>query len=104
MDARENSIQCAIRDLNAGVYKSQRAAARAYGLPRTTLRDRVNGATSRAIAHQNEQRLTPEQEQFLVDWILEEDARGYPPPHARAREMAHQILRINSDLKPVGNQ
>jgi len=42
----------------------------------------------RAIAYQNEQRLTHEQEQFLVEWIPEEDARGYPPPHARASEMA----------------
>ena len=102
MDTRENSIQCAIRDFNAGVYKSQRAAARAYGIAPSTLNDRLNGAASRAIAHQYEQRLTPEQEQFLVEWILEEHARGYPPPHARAREMANRILRINGDLNPVG--
>ena len=102
MDARELAIQYAIRDFNTGVYKSQRAAARAYGIARSTLRDRLQGATSRAIAHQYEQRLTPEQEQFLVEWILEEHARGYPPPHARAREMASRILRMNGDLNLVG--
>jgi hypothetical protein len=46
--------------------------------------------------------LTPEQETFLVQWILEEDARAFPPSHARAREMANRILRMNGDHTPVG--
>ncbi|PZD36703.1 transposase-like protein, partial [Pyrenophora tritici-repentis] len=48
------------------------------------------------------QRLTPEQEDFLVQWILEEEARAFPPSHARAREMANRILRMNGDHRPVG--
>ena len=71
MDARDNIIQSAICDLNSGIYKSQRAAAKAYGIPASTLRDRINGVTNKRISHQNQQRLTPEQESFLVDWILE---------------------------------
>ena len=42
------------------------------------------------------------QEEFLVDWILKEDARACPPSHARAREMANRILRMNGDSQPVG--
>ncbi|KAF2006213.1 hypothetical protein P154DRAFT_255410 [Amniculicola lignicola CBS 123094] len=57
----------------------------------------LSGTTSRRASHQHRQRLTLLQEGFLVDWILEEDARGYPPPHARAREMANRILRVNGD-------
>ncbi|OCK83951.1 hypothetical protein K432DRAFT_289973, partial [Lepidopterella palustris CBS 459.81] len=38
-------------------------------------------------------RLTPLQEELIADWILEEDARGYPPTHARAQEMASRLLR-----------
>jgi hypothetical protein len=102
MDAREAALQSAISDLNTGVYSSQRAAAKAYGIPRSTLSTRLNGVTNRRISHQHRQRLTPLQEDFLVDWILEEDARGYPPPHARAREMANRILRMNGDAQPVG--
>ena len=102
MDAREQTLQLAIRDLNAGLYTSQRAAAKAYGIPQSTLLTRISGTTSRRASHQHRQRLTPLQEDFLVDWILEEDARGYPPPHARAREMANRILRMNGDEQPVG--
>ena len=46
--------------------------------------------------------MTPEQEEFLVRWILEEDARAFPPSHARAREMANRILTMNGDDNPVG--
>jgi hypothetical protein len=41
-----------------------------------------------AIAHYRQQRLTPEQEDFLVKWILEEDTRSQPPSHAHVGEMA----------------
>jgi hypothetical protein len=102
MDAREHAIQSAITDLNTGLYSSQRAAAKAYGIPLSTLHGRLRGATSSALSHQHQQRLTPAQEDFLVDWILDEDARACPPSHARAREMANRILRMNGDHQPVG--
>jgi hypothetical protein len=102
MDSRETAIELAIQDYYAGVYKSQRAAAKAYGVPRTTFQDRLKGKPNRATAHQHQQRLSPEQEEFLVQWILDEDARACPPSHARAREMATQILRMNGDYDPIG--
>jgi len=102
MDPREQAISQALSDLSTGIYTSRRAAARAYGVPESTLRNRLGGATSSALSHQHQQRLTPLQEDFLVEWILEEDARGYPPPHARARKMANRILRMNGDTQPVG--
>ena len=102
MDSREEAISRALSDLSTGIYTSKRAAAKAYGIPESTLRYRLGGAISSTLSHQHQQRLTPEQEDFLVEWILEEDARGYPPPHARAREMANRILRMNGDTQPVG--
>lgn len=102
MDARELSIQSAIRDFNAGIYPSQRAAAKAYNIPAPTLSARIRGATDSRTSHQHQQRLSPTQEEFLVEWILEEDARACPPSHARAREMANRILRMNGDQQPVG--
>ncbi|KAF2277128.1 uncharacterized protein EI97DRAFT_351311, partial [Westerdykella ornata] len=53
---------------------SQRKAASSYGIPESTLRGRLRGQQPHATAHQNQQRLTPEQEAFLVDWILDEDS------------------------------
>jgi len=66
------------------VYSSKKAAAAAYNIPRSTFIDRINGRTNARASHANQQRLTPLQEKFLANWILEEDARGYPPSHARA--------------------
>jgi hypothetical protein len=104
MDARELSIQSAIRDLESGVYTSQRAAAKAWGVPRSTLQDRLDGRQPRAIAHQHQQRLSLEQEEFLVDWILDEDSRAQPPSHARVREMAARILRLGGDHDTLGQR
>ncbi|KAG9189954.1 CENP-B protein [Alternaria panax] len=102
MDARELALQSAIADLTSGVYTSQRKAAQAWGVPRSTLQERLNGRQPNAIAHSNQQRLTPEQERLLVDWILKEDSRAQPPSRPRVREIATQILRMNGDNEPLG--
>ena len=102
MDAREHAIQSAISDLTTGLFSSQRAAAKAYSISQSTLSMQLRGVTTSSLSHQHQQRLTPQQEDFLVEWILEEDARAYPPSHARVQEMANQILHINSDDRPIG--
>jgi hypothetical protein len=104
MDAREHAIKSAIRNLESGVYTSQRAAAKAWGVPRSTLQYRLAGQQPHAIAHQHQQRLSPEQEEFLVDWIPDEDARAQPPPHARVREMATRLLQLGGDHDPLGQR
>ncbi|UPX10142.1 uncharacterized protein EKO05_0000813 [Ascochyta rabiei] len=104
MDPREVAIQSAIADLNSGVFTSQRQAAKAYSVPRSTIQERLSGRQPNAIAHHQQQRLTPEQEQFLVNWILEEDSRAQPPSHPRVREMATLILHMNGDYEPLGHK
>jgi hypothetical protein len=44
MDPREAAIELAICGYNARIYTSQVAAAKAYGIPRTTFQDRLKGA------------------------------------------------------------
>jgi hypothetical protein len=102
MDTREFAIQSAIQDLESGVFTSQRQACKAWGINRSTLQGRLAGQQSHAIAHQHQQRLSPEQEDFVVEWILDEDSRAQPPSHARVREMATRILRMNGDHDPLG--
>ena len=102
IDPREHAIKQAINDYSAGVLPSQSAAAKAYGVPYLTFRSRLNGCTNPRASHKHQQRLTPLQEESLVNWILEEDARGSPPIHTRAREMATHILRMNGDTRPLG--
>ena len=102
MPVNEETLSKAIADLENGSFTSQRAAALAYGIPRMTLRNRMDGSKPHRVGHENQQRLTPEQEQFLADWIIEQDMQGFPPSHARAREMAVRVLRANRDHQPLG--
>ena len=99
---RESAIQQAIADFESGKFKSKRAAANAYGLPFSTFKDRVNGSKPRATAHEKSQRLTPVQEEFLVDWIIDLDSMGLSPTIACTRDMAQRILRMNNDQRPLG--
>lgn len=46
MDAREEAIQSTIRGIISGVFPSQRAAAKAYNLPQSTISTRINGRQS----------------------------------------------------------
>ena len=73
----------AISDFNAGIFKLASEAARAYGVPPLTFRDRLSGKQPRRIAHQHEQRLTPTQEDFLTNWVLEQDLQGFAPLHSQ---------------------
>jgi hypothetical protein len=104
MDSIENSIQNALQDLDSGQVTSLRAAAMKWGVPRSTLSDRRRGLNNRHIANQPRQRLTPDQEKFLADWIIEQDHQGFPPTHARVREMALRVLQINGDSNPLGTR
>jgi hypothetical protein len=104
MNPRENAIHQAINDFKSGVLSSQNAAADAYGVARSTLQERLKGRKNARESHAHQQRLTPEQEDFLVEWILEEDQRGYPPSHPRARQMAVRVLRMNGDTNPLGKK
>ncbi|KAI0992576.1 hypothetical protein K3495_g15609 [Podosphaera aphanis] len=92
----------AIADYKSGKYKSQRAAAKQYSIPFSTVRDRLHGVPDISARNQNQQRLSPEQERFIVEWNIEEDTRDGPPSHPRVREMASRILEANGDRNPLG--
>ncbi|KAI0996774.1 hypothetical protein K3495_g11409, partial [Podosphaera aphanis] len=104
MSKREESNRRAILELDNDPNLSEKAVAADYHTPRSTLRNRRVGGTSRAISKQPRQRLFPEQEKFLADSILEMGAQGFPPSHARTREMACQITRSNGDTAPLGKE
>lgn len=98
----ERSLSQAITAYNSREFTSIRAAAKAYNVPFATLRYRLKGGSNAKISHAFQQRMTPDQEEFLATWILEEDARGFPPSHTRARDMAIRVLRINGDHEDLG--
>ncbi|KAI1003759.1 hypothetical protein K3495_g4446 [Podosphaera aphanis] len=85
MSPNESMIQFALENLESDKSLSIRAAAKSYGVSEATIRRRQH-------------------EEYLVEWILEQDEQGFPPTHARAREMAVRILHNNSDDEPLGKK
>lgn len=98
----EEAIQKAIADVQNGVYTTTLAAAKANGIDITTLRRRIAGSVSRKTRGESQRRLTPPQERFLMDWIIDQHHLGCPPPHNRIRDMAQRILRMYGETTPIG--
>ena len=71
MAPNEAAIAAAIADYHSKRVPSIRAAAAAYNIPRSTLQDCVNEATRpHSIMAQEQQLLSPKQEERLVNWII----------------------------------
>jgi len=102
MDPGENSIVSALVAMDTGV--SERKATKEYGISCSTLQSRRAGSMSSGSAHHHQQLLSPEQEKALSHWILEQEACGYAPSHARAREMATLILKFSGDTNSLGKK
>ena len=101
---QEGRIQLAISDLKTQKVSSVKAAAELYRIPRTTLRDRLNGAQHRPEARANGLILTAAEEESLVRWILSLDQRGASPRPSHVQIMANLLLakRGSSTPKRVG--
>ena len=98
----EDDVQNALIDLEHGVALA--TAATRYGVPRNTLRGRLNGAQPYRYAHGDEQRLTAIQEEHLKLWILQQEALGYAPTHAQVRAIASGVLKREGDHTPLGRK
>jgi hypothetical protein len=85
----EPAIQEAIDALNSHQFTSRRATTRHFGVDRDTLGRWINGTLSRQQAHEKEQNLSYEEEQFLLAWIQAEDLASTPSTYARIRAMAN---------------
>ena len=104
MERYEQTLQASLESLDNDPSQSTRAVATAYNVPETTLRRRHAVGINRRVSHEQQQRLSRVQEEFLVDWILEHDLHGYPPSHARARDLATRIPKLNGDMGDLGHK
>ena len=98
---QEGRILLAIQAVKLGQFRSLKAAAISYDVPRTTLSNRINGIASRRDSTPNSQKLTPEEELAIVRYILNLDSRGFPPRPQAVQEMADLLLAVR-DAPPVG--
>jgi hypothetical protein len=82
--------------------QSVQKAALHWGIPRSTLRHRLQGTESRKEAFASQQRLSPIQEQHLTQWILTQCDLGLPPTYAQIKQFTQRILATKGDDKPIG--
>jgi len=79
VQTQEARIILAIEAIRTSKKLSRRKAAKIYEVPKSTLRNRMNGRTTlpeRRLAAQN---LTELEEQIIVNYILDRDSRGFSP-------------------------
>jgi hypothetical protein len=88
----EADIRLTILSLNKHQIKTVRAAARAFDVSRTTLRDRRAGRPARRDCQPNSKKLTQLEEQVIISYILDLDRRGFAPTYAAVRDMADKLL------------
>ena len=97
---QEGRILLAIQAIKLYQFRSVRAAAIAYDVPPQTLRDRIKGTAPRCDTPSNTQRLTFQEEEAIVRYILNLDSRGFPPQLAAVQEMADLLAKRN--VSPIG--
>jgi hypothetical protein len=93
---QEGRIALAIHAIQNKSISSVAAAARVYDLPRSTLRDRVNGALSQTTLRANNHKLTQLRCDILTKWVLSMDDRGTAPRPSMVRVMANLLLAATS--------
>jgi Tc5 transposase DNA-binding domain len=98
--ALNSSIELALTDLRNNPEASVRSVARAWNIPHNTLLRRLHGGKDRSHSHDSQMILTPNQEDLLVNWILEQERLGHAPTALRVRELAAEIGH-NSGTKPI---
>jgi hypothetical protein len=75
---------------------SVRQAAELYRVERTRIRRRRAGVASRRDCEANSKRLTKLEEEVIIEFIIDLDARGFSPTLAAVRDMANSVLRTRN--------
>jgi len=96
----EEEVDQALQSIANG--QSIRRASLEWGVPRVTLQRRVLGIQPKESAHQQYQKLSPDQENHLSSWIRIQATLGHPPTHQQVRDIADRILLQRGCSQGVG--
>ena len=77
-------------------------AAYVYAVSKAKLYRRINGRRDQVSYRILKQKVTPEEEESIKNWILEIQSWGFPPIVAQLREMAVELLQAKGDDKELG--
>ena len=89
----EGNILLAISAFQSGQCASMSAAAKTYGVPKTTLIHRIKGRPIREDFKPKNKRLSTIEEEVIVKNVLKLDAQGLSPTIAIVKEMADSICK-----------
>ncbi|KAJ5260559.1 hypothetical protein N7478_012164 [Penicillium angulare] len=95
---QEGRILLAIEVIKKKEIPSIREAARRFSIPEITLCRRRLGDRNRTEIRANCHKLTENEENSLVKWVLDMDTRGVAPRLATVGEMANILLATHSDI------
>ena len=101
--SREERFESALARLRSRTNRSSiRFIASRFGLPRSTLQDRLYGHPSLIEAHENLQKLSVEEEKSLKRYVQKLQAWGWPGAPEHIRYMATHLLRQKGDYRHLG--
>jgi hypothetical protein len=98
---KEGRISFAKQAIKQGQGQSLRAAAESYDVPLMTFYDRIHGKPARSDCTPNSRKLTPYEEEVIIQYILDLDSCGFPLWPRGVQEMA-DLLLAERDVSPVG--
>jgi hypothetical protein len=90
----EGRLQLALQALRDGQFRSQRAAACAFNVKYQNLSNRARGVPFILKRVPNGRKLTLTEEQTIVQYILDLDARGFAPRLCKVADIADKLLGI----------
>ena len=98
---QQGRIELALQALQYKQFRSADGAATTFNVPARTLRRRVNGTKGRRDCTPNCKKLTLTEEQTIVQYILDLNARGFAPRLCEVADMADKLLDARG-RKPIG--
>ena len=99
----ESRLVLAIEAIQNHQMRSILAAAKAYNVSYTTLRQRLAGRPARRDILPNSRKLTDLEEESIVQYIINLCTRSFPPRLSGVEDMANQLLRAR-DASDVGQR
>jgi hypothetical protein len=94
--SKEARMQMAISAYKNKKIKSKLKAAEVFGVPESTLRERLSGVKPHTESRANSHRMTVIEEKALIKHLLDADKRGFSIQPEFLRGMAMILLRART--------